>query len=156
MKKYLILSFIFLTMTLNSHAQTTYYSLRPYKIINDTLLSLLDDYLFSEDILPNRQLSIYIDKHDSIVDVEMYIRTYAGYSLYCNLKVPPLGYIRYRNRNLILFSNVEKGYFEPDKTRKRIQIPCKHLLPFDGYVGWRFSINQKTGEVSLLEHITGW
>lgn len=154
--KRLTLSFLLMFLTLVGYAHTAFYVLRPYKVINDTLLTMLDDYLFSEDVHPNRQMEIYINKHDSIVYVSMYIRTYEGASLLSNLKEMPLGYVRYRNKNIIVFSNVKEGYFERDRSRNNIQIPSKNLLPFDGYIGWRLSINQMTGIVSLLEHITGW
>lgn len=133
-------------------------SLNPYEIVNDTIIQLLDNYVFinEKDYYKKRKITLSISKKDSLVWIYTRISIEKGVSLFCErLEEAPLGYVQYKDMKIIVWSDLIQGFFEPKSDLQIYQVPCspKNDLPVvDGVREWIFAIDQNQNKVYKLDY----
>lgn len=128
-------------------------SLQPYEIVNDTIIYLLDNYVFNDEkeCHKDRKITLSISRKDTLIWIHISISIEKGVPLFCErMEEAPLGYVQYKDMKIIVWSDLIQGFFAPRKDLQIYQMPCspQNELPVvDGVREWIFVIDQNENKI---------
>ena len=79
-------------------------SLQPYEIVNDTIIHLLDNYVFNDEkeCHKEKKITLSISRKDTLIWIHISISIEKGVPLFCErMEEPPLGYVKYKDMKYV-------------------------------------------------------